>query len=92
MCVRVWRSSVVSWCAEGKRRGGDAGNCRCGCEFGCGRVVVREFWSDCEVLGEVEVEAVDMMWIWIWRGLVCWIGSLREKVKEKEVLGATSRV
>lgn len=39
-------------------------------------MVVREVWSDCEVLGEVEVEVVDMMWIR--RGWVCWMGSSRE--------------
>lgn len=55
-------------------------------------MVVREFWSDCEVLGEVEVEVVDMTWIWIWRGWMGWTGSLREKVEEKEVLRALSRV
>lgn len=42
MCVRVWRSSADSWCAEGKRRGGDGGSCRFGWEFGCGGLVVRE--------------------------------------------------
>lgn len=36
--MRVWRISVDSWCAEGKRRGGVGGICR----FGCGGLVVRE--------------------------------------------------